>query len=72
MDYTLVHYRVDRWEEKAYTYIKEKLIEEKWPVETLEFQPTLMVRGLIIDMELGNVVKGQRLRDAAEIIIDRT
>ena len=60
MDYTLVHYRVDRWEEKAYTYIKEKLIEENWPVERLEFQPTLMVRGLIIDMELGNVVKADR------------
>lgn len=60
MDYTLVHYRVHRWEGKAYDYIKEKLQEENWPVEPLRYQPDLMVRGLIIDRELGNIVKADR------------
>ena len=27
MDYTLVHYDVDAWEERAYQYLQQKLVE---------------------------------------------
>jgi 5'-nucleotidase len=60
MDYTLIHYHVDAWEERAYTYIKERLQLDGWPVGDLEFDHDLVVRGLVIDLELGNVVKANR------------
>lgn len=60
MDYTLVHYHMKAWEERAYSYIKEKLGSEGWPVDTLAFDPNLVMRGLIIDTDLGNVVKADR------------
>jgi 5'-nucleotidase len=60
MDYTLVHYRVDDWERRAYGHLKAKLLAEGWPVEDLEFIPDLMVRGLVVDQELGNIVKASR------------
>ncbi len=60
MDYTLVHYRVDEWEHRAYAYLKRKLLELGWPVDALTFDPTFIVRGLIIDIELGNIVKANR------------
>ncbi len=59
MDYTLVHYRMRAWEERAYAYIKERL-GARWPVNHLAFAPELAMRGLIIDTELGNVVKANR------------
>lgn len=61
MDYTLVHYRVDAWEGRAYERIKELLAEDGWPVQDLRMDPDLVIRGLIIDTELGNVVKANRL-----------
>ncbi len=60
MDYTLIHYHARAWEERAYSYIKERLLARGWPVEDLTFQPDLVMRGLIIDKELGNVVKANR------------
>lgn len=60
MDYTLIHYRMHEWEQRAYSYIKEGLLREGWPVEQLEFDPELVIRGLIIDKERGNVVKANR------------
>ncbi|MCB0720479.1 MAG: HAD family hydrolase, partial [Bacteroidetes bacterium] len=60
MDYTLVHYHMKAWEERTYDYIKEKLESTGWPVSTLSFDPNLVMRGLIIDTELGNVVKADR------------
>lgn len=60
MDYTLVHYRVDRWERRAYHRLRELLTQQGWPVESLEFDPDLVIRGLIIDTEFGNVVKANR------------
>ncbi len=60
MDYTLIHYRMRAWEERAYTYIKEGLLAQDWPVDDLTFDPDLVMRGLIIDRELGNVVKANR------------
>ena len=60
MDYTLVHYRVEPWERCAYAYLQRKLVELGWPVEELEFDPNMVMRGLVIDTELGNVVKANR------------
>jgi len=60
MDYTLIHYRMESWEERAYTYIKEMLRRSSWPVDDLVFDPALVMRGLVLDTELGNVVKANR------------
>ncbi|MEM1347198.1 MAG: HAD-IG family 5'-nucleotidase [Myxococcota bacterium] len=57
MDYTLVHYNVDAWEGRAYAYIKLKLLERGWPVDHLEFDPTLSARGLVADLDKGNLIK---------------
>ncbi len=60
MDYTLVHYNVDEWERRAYEHIQQKLVDQGWPLSDLQFDPTTVVRGLIIDTELGNIVKANR------------
>lgn len=60
MDYTLVHYHMRAWEERAYDYIKERLAADGWPVGALSFDPEQVMRGLIIDTQLGNVVKADR------------
>jgi 5'-nucleotidase len=60
MDYTLVHYRVEDWEARAYHHVTRLLQAKGWPLEGLEFQPELAVRGLVLDLELGNVVKANR------------
>ncbi len=60
MDYTLVHYNSEAWERRAYDRAREVLCEEGWPVGHLEFDPGLVIRGLVIDSELGNVVKANR------------
>lgn len=60
MDYTLIHYRMEVWEQRAYAYIQERLLAEGWPVQDLAFNPLLVTRGLVIDTEKGNVVKANR------------
>ncbi len=60
MDYTLVHYRIEEWERRAYAYLRQKLDALGWPVEGLEFDPQLVVRGLILDLEAGNMLKVNR------------
>ncbi|MFO0551805.1 MAG: HAD-IG family 5'-nucleotidase [Polyangiaceae bacterium] len=60
MDYTLVHYKIDVWENRAYEHLRARLVDLGWPVENLTFDPKGIVRGLIIDTELGNVVKANR------------
>ena len=60
MDYTLIHYWMRAWEQRAYSYIQERLVAADWPVDTLTFEPELVMRGLIIDIEEGNVVKANR------------
>lgn len=60
MDYTLVHYRVEEWERRAYEYLKEAFLTMGWPVNELVFDPGLVCRGLIIDAEKGNIVKANR------------
>ncbi len=60
MDYTLIHYRMRTWEERAYAYLRERLAAEGYPVEDLAFDDQLVIRGLIIDIQFGNVVKADR------------
>ena len=60
MDYTLVHYRVRTWEEQAYARLRELLVTDGWPVAELRFDPDSVIRGLIVDSELGNIVKANR------------
>jgi len=60
MDYTLVHYQVETWEEKAYRRLQELLAGDGFPVSGLAFDPALSMRGLVIDSELGNLVKANR------------
>jgi 5'-nucleotidase len=60
MDYTLVDYRVDTFERMVYAQARERLASEGWPVESLEFDGQMVTRGLVIDTELGNLVKANR------------
>jgi 5'-nucleotidase len=60
LDYTLVHYHVVEWERRAYAHLRAKLHDQGWPVDGLEFDPGLMIRGLVIDLDRGNVVKADR------------
>jgi HAD superfamily 5'-nucleotidase-like hydrolase len=60
MDYTLVHYRVEEWERRAFEQTRAKLADLGWPVAGLEFDPSRVIRGLTIDLEEGNLVKPTR------------
>ncbi|MGQ0723538.1 MAG: HAD-IG family 5'-nucleotidase [Candidatus Eiseniibacteriota bacterium] len=60
MDYTLVHYREDEWERRAYEHTRKKLLDRGWPVGGLRFDPDSVSRGLALDLELGNLVKANR------------
>jgi len=60
MDYTLVHYDVREWEARTYHHVQEKLVERGLPVAQLKFDAELFARGLIVDLERGNIVKANR------------
>jgi HAD superfamily 5'-nucleotidase-like hydrolase len=60
MDYTLVDYRVAAFEHMVYAQALARLGSEEWPVEGLAFDPQMVTRGLVIDTELGNLVKANR------------
>jgi len=60
MDYTLIHYRVAEWERRAYEHARERFLSMDWPVQPLAFDPELVIRGLIIDTERGNLLKANR------------
>ncbi|GAA0169786.1 nucleotide phosphatase [Lithospermum erythrorhizon] len=60
MDYTLMHYNVMAWEGRAYDYCMENLKNVGFPVDGLSFDPDLVIRGLVIDKEKGNLVKADR------------
>ncbi len=60
MDYTLIHYRVEAWEQRAYEHMRQRLESLGWPVGHLRFDPQLSMRGLIIDTEKGNLLKANR------------
>jgi HAD superfamily 5'-nucleotidase-like hydrolase len=60
MDYTLIHYDVAAWEARAFAYLKQKLSGQGWPVGDVTFDASEMIRGLVIDTHLGNIVKADR------------
>ena len=60
MDYTLIHYDVNAWEGRAYEYGLESLRQQGIPVEGLHFDPNLVIRGLIMDKDFGNLIKVDR------------
>jgi 5'-nucleotidase len=60
MDYTLVHYDVKAWEARAYAHVQQRLLANGHPVGDLHFDPDLFSRGLIVDLELGNIIKANR------------
>jgi HAD superfamily 5'-nucleotidase-like hydrolase len=60
MDYTLIHYRHELWESRAYEHVAKRMGETGWPVQGLRFDPEFATRGLILDLELGNLVKASR------------
>ncbi|XP_019157538.1 PREDICTED: uncharacterized protein LOC109154129 [Ipomoea nil] len=60
MDYTLIHYNVMAWEGRAYDYCMDNLKNMGFPVDGLAFDPELVIRGLVIDKEKGNLVKADR------------
>lgn len=59
MDYTLIHYVVEAWEQRVFEHVKARFADEGWPVDGLVFDP-MFIRGLVIDTELGNIVKANR------------
>jgi 5'-nucleotidase len=60
MDYTLIHYRSEEWERRAYEHVRRRLVDRGWPVADLRFDPHLVTVGLVLDLELGNIVKANR------------
>lgn len=60
LDYTLVHYCVDAWESTTFRSLKEKLLDRGYPVEHIRFNPRDFQIGLIIDKQLGNIVKADQ------------
>ena len=57
MDYTLIHYREEEWEQRAYEHIRRKFQDRGWPVEGLRFDAEMMERGLVLDVEQGNILE---------------
>ncbi|HMA95127.1 MAG TPA: HAD-IG family 5'-nucleotidase [Polyangiaceae bacterium] len=60
MDYTLVNYHTGWWEGTAFNHVKERLKARGWPVEDIHYRPELCTIGLIIDTQLGNVIKADQ------------
>ncbi len=60
LDYTLVHYNVRAWEGRAYEHLQRSLLDLGWPVEGLQFEPGLVMRGLVVDTQFGNLLKVNR------------
>ncbi|XP_017975233.1 PREDICTED: cytosolic purine 5'-nucleotidase isoform X2 [Theobroma cacao] len=51
---------IPAWEGRAYDYCMDNLKNMGFPVEGLAFDPDLVIRGLVIDKEKGNLVKADR------------
>jgi len=60
MDYTLTQYNAEAWEECAFGHARDRLESLGWPVKELVFDAGMVSRGLVIDLELGNLVKASR------------
>ena len=59
MDHTLVVYNREAFEALAFRETLKKFIASGYPEElaTLAFDPNLLIRGLLVDMDRGNVLK---------------
>jgi 5'-nucleotidase len=60
MDYTLIPYRTDEWEGAAFTHAKVELGRVGMNVDGLTFEPDAHIQGLVIDLDLGNLLKATR------------
>src|SRR5690606_37210209 len=60
MDYTLIHYRTDEWESVAFDHASRALAERGFPVAGMVFEPDRFIQGLVVDLELGNLLKATR------------
>jgi HAD superfamily 5'-nucleotidase-like hydrolase len=60
MDYTLIQYRTEEWERSAYEHARRRLVALGWPLQDFSFDPRFATIGLILDTELGNIVKANR------------
>jgi len=60
MDYTLIHYQVEAWEEAAFRYAQANLIAMGLPVDSFRFDPEAFTIGLTFDLEAGNLLKATR------------
>jgi 5'-nucleotidase len=60
MDYTLVHYHVREWEERAYEDARARLSVLGVDVDGLSFDSDLVRPGIVLDLDHGNAVKTNR------------
>lgn len=60
MDYTLVNYQVENWERTAYEHVRRRFQSEAWALQDRAYDHGLTIRGLVVDLELGNVIKVNR------------
>jgi 5'-nucleotidase len=60
MDYTLVHYREEEWERRAYEHLRQSFLARGWPVEELRFDAERMERGLVLQIDLGDILEANR------------
>lgn len=60
MDYTLIHYFSEKWEERAYDTMLDACRKKGLDVSHFKFRPELSSRGLVIDRLKGNLVKPNR------------
>ncbi len=60
MDYTLIHYRTEEWEGVAFEHARRGLAAAGYPVDGLVFEPDRFIQGLVIDLDLGNLIKATR------------
>jgi 5'-nucleotidase len=59
MDHTLLMYNREAFESLAFRETLKKFIESGYPeqLSELEFKPNFLIRGLLVDMERGNLLK---------------
>ena len=59
MDHTIARYHRSHFESLAFRKTLEKFIEAGYPEELgqLEFNPKFVIRGLLVDRQLGNLLK---------------
>lgn len=60
MDYTLVHYNSEVWEGLAFSHAKDALVAQGWAAQEFTFDEEKVILGLVLDLELGNLVKATR------------